>query len=182
VLCVAVDAEGNAVIGAQPTVPKPTWSRPKHIDSKNTMAGVSCAPTSLCVAVDNGGYAVVGHVSAALRPTTGQIKSSLISQITPRATIPAVLAQRGYALTFTSLSGGTLAVDWNYSGRPKPVLVATGRAKFPKASTLKMRIKLTAPGQLLLKHSQRLKLTARATFTPTAGRAVVATETFTLRR
>ena len=131
--------------------------------------------------------------AAAPALTSAQIKASLASEITPHgkaAKIGALLNKHAYALSFTALSAGTVAIDWYYlpkgahlaSAKPKPVLIAAGKAKFSQAGTVKIKIKLTAHGRRLLKHSKRLTLTARGTFTPTAEHAVVATRKFKLRR
>ena len=114
-------------------------------------------------------------------------------QITPRgqaAKIAALLKSHEYVLSFKALSAGRVVIDWYYlptgahlaSAKPRPVLIADGRATFSRAGTLKLKIKLTAKGKQLLKHAKRLKLTAKGTFTPTGKHAIVATRKFMLTR
>jgi DNA-binding beta-propeller fold protein YncE len=128
-----------------------------------------------------------------IAPSTAQIKASLLRQITPygkAGKIAALLNKHGYLLSFMALTAGRVVIDWYYlpkgarlaSAKPKPVVVAVGKATFSHARTLKLTIKLTASGKRLLKHSRRLKLTAKGTFTPTGKQAVVATKKFMLTR
>jgi len=128
-----------------------------------------------------------------IAPSSAHIKASLTGQITPHgkaAGIAALMKNQGYALSFTALSAGNVVIDWYYlpngahlaSGKPKPVLVAVGKATFTRAGTLKITIKLTANGKRMLKHTKRLTLTAKGTFTPTAQHALVSTKRFTLTR
>ncbi len=62
----------------------------------------------------------------------------------------------------------------------KPLLVATGRYTFAAASAAKIRIKLTASGKLLLRHSSQLKLTAEGAFTSIEKPTISASRTFYL--
>lgn len=64
----------------------------------------------------------------------------------------------------------------------KPVLVAAGRRTFVAAGAHSITVKLTAKGMLLVKHATRIRLTARGTFTPPGGRAVIASKSFSLTR
>ena len=50
-----------------------------------------------------------------------------------------------------------------------PVVVAKLSVVFHTAGKAKVTLKLTPAGKRLLKHSKRLKLTAKGTFTPTGG-------------
>jgi hypothetical protein len=185
-LCVAVDGSGSAIVTTDPTAPKPSWRGPTDIDGTNPLQGVSCASVSLCAAVDS-----VGHVVIATPPSTARIKANLRGQITPHgsaAGIAELLKKHGYGLSFTALSGGKVVIDWYYVphgghiASAKPVLVAVGRATFAYSKPLKIMIKLTADGEQLLKHSTRVTVTARGTFTPIGGHAVVATKQFRLTR
>jgi secreted trypsin-like serine protease len=128
-----------------------------------------------------------------IAPSTAHIRASLTGQITPHgkaAGIAALMKSQGYVLSFTALSAGNVVIDWYYlpngahlvSGKPKPVLVAVGKATFTHAGTLKITIRLTANGKRMLKHTKRLTLTAQGTFTPTAQHALVSTKKFTLTR
>jgi hypothetical protein len=128
-----------------------------------------------------------------IAPSAAQIKASVARQITPygkTARIAALLKNHGYVLSFKALSAGKVVIDWYHlpngahlaSAKPKPLLVAVGKATFARARTVKITIRLTANGKRLLKHANTLKLTARGTFTPTAKHAVIVTQKFTLAR
>jgi hypothetical protein len=65
--------------------------------------------------------------------------------------------------------------------KPRPILVAYGDARFPKAETLKLTVKLKAKGLQLLEHAKRLKLTAVGTFTPKGKAAIRVSKAFILR-
>jgi hypothetical protein len=134
----------------------------------------------------------VGPVAPA-PPTAVQIRSLLLSEIGPSgkaAGIAALLKAGGYRLSFRALTAGSAQVGWYYvppgahlaAGKPKPVLVASGRLTFSAAASGKLKVKLTAAGKKLLKHAKHLKLTAKGSFTPTGNAAVLAKKTFTLKR
>jgi len=67
-------------------------------------------------------------------------------------------------------------------GHRKPLLVATRRLSFASAGTRELKISLTRAGKRLLRHAKHLELTAKATFTSTRQRAVIATKKFALHR
>jgi hypothetical protein len=124
-------------------------------------------------------------------PTAGQIKALLLKQLAlsgRAAKIGAILQRGGYSFSFRALSAGRVVVSWYYLpkgahiAKGKPVLVATAKHTFTTAATAKITIKLTTTGKQLLKHAQRLKLTAKGTFTPTSKHAIVATKTLKLTR
>jgi hypothetical protein len=120
-----------------------------------------------------------------IAPTTAEIKSGLLSQITPRgsaAKISVLLRKKGYELSFKALSAGRVEIDWYFqpSGKSKRALVAIGKATFSHAGTFKFTIKLTPSGRQLREHNGTLHLTADGMFTPRGRHRVVASERFTL--
>lgn len=128
-----------------------------------------------------------------IAPSSAHIMASLAGQITPHgkaAGIAALIKNQGYVLSFPALSAGKVVIDWFYlpsgahlaRGKPKPVLIAEGKATFTRAGTLKVRITLTANGKRMLTHAKRLTLTVKGAFTPTAQPAVVSIKKFTLTR
>jgi hypothetical protein len=132
---------------------------------------------------------------APIAPSAAQIKASLLRQLAPHgnaAKIAVLLKQHGYVLTFTALTAGKLVIDWYYlpagahltraKPKPKPVLLAAGKATFSQAGTQTLTITLTANGKRQLKHAKRLKLTTKGTFTPAGKPAIVTTKIFTLTR
>jgi hypothetical protein len=135
------------------------------------------------------------HVSspAPVLPSAAKIKKLLSSEITPHgkaAKIAAILKAGGYTYSIRALAAGTAQVSWYLvpagahiaRGKPKPTLVATGKLKFSKAGTSKLKVKLTKAGKRLLKHAKTFKLTAKGSFTLTGKKAVTTTKTFKLRR
>jgi hypothetical protein len=78
--------------------------------------------------------------------------------------------------------GWYLVPNGAHLAKAQPVLVASGRATFGNAGTKTIKIKLTPSGKRLLREANRLKLTAKGTFTPTGQAQIVARTTFTLTR
>jgi hypothetical protein len=101
-----------------------------------------------------------------------------------------LLKHGGYTSWCRALRAGRLVISWYLvpegadlaSGKPKPMLVARGKASFAKPGTVKIKIKLTKAGIQVLNSGQHLKLTANGSFRPTGGPALVVTNTFTLKR
>ena len=80
-------------------------------------------------------------------------------------------------------------IDWyevpagaKLAKKAKPVLVGMGERTFSAAGTATIKIKLTVAGRSVLKHTNKLKLTAKGTFTPAGKTKVSATNVFLLRR
>jgi hypothetical protein len=134
-------------------------------------------------------------IAPPVAPTAAQIKGGLLRELTPSgnaARIPALVKNHGYRLSFATLTAGKLLIAWYYlprGARPAssahahaPVLVAIGKATSGQIGILVIKIKLTASGLWMLRHANRLKLTAQGTFTPSGSRAIVARKTFTVRR
>lgn len=158
--------------------------------------GVAGMPAGILA--DGDANAVAAYVASvtgkpAPAPTAAQIKALLLKQLAPvgkLATIAALLKHGGYSFSFNAPSAGRLVVSWYQvpngahlaSGKPKPVLIATGKASFTKPGTVKIMLNLTRKGHQLLEHANQLKLTAEATFIPTNKTAVIAFKTFTLER
>jgi hypothetical protein len=117
-----------------------------------------------------------------------RIAASLRRQIVPagkQATISALLRRGGIRLRFESLRAGRVVIAWYLAaprGHGKPRLVARGAATFARARTATITIRPTAAGRRLLRRSKRAHLSARGTFTPAGGRAIVATRAFVLTR
>jgi hypothetical protein len=124
--------------------------------------------------------------------TSAQIAAQLAGEITPsgKGARIAKLLKGAYSLTFRAPEAGTAVVDWYYlppgaklakKTKAKPVLVAAGKHTFSAAGTATLKIGLTGAGKQLLKHSKRVKLTAKGVFTSATGEAVTATKSFVLR-
>jgi hypothetical protein len=73
-------------------------------------------------------------------------------------------------------------IDWYARVRGKQTLVALARAVFHRSgkATVKLKLKLTRKGIKLLDVSTRLKITTKASFTPTGGTSTTSTKATTL--
>ncbi|MGA9315645.1 MAG: hypothetical protein WBV77_13580, partial [Solirubrobacteraceae bacterium] len=152
------------------------------------------APTITSV-TSGGGSSSTGSTASVLTPAQIAALTKLIEgEITPsgkNVTITVLLKGGVVSITFRALQAGTAVIDWYEippgahlakKTKPKPVLVASGQQSFSTAGTATIKIKLTATGKRQLKHSKRLKLTAKGTFTPTGETPVSATKAFVLER
>ncbi len=120
------------------------------------------------------------------------LKSALRGALTAKAPkLGALLKHGGFTLAFSSSEPGTLVIQWwqvppsahlAKKGKPKPVLVAQGEARFAGPGVGKVKIGLTRPGRRLLAHANKLKLASQAQFTPTGQPAIAANGVLTLRR
>lgn len=198
VIAFAVDAAGNEsqssmtwtrTVDPQPPPPAsggslPPLSQPALVDPTSPLVPPSPAPTPPTMTLP-----------AATAPAVAQqTLIALRKQLTPSgkaATIAALRKSRAFHLKFKALSPGKAVVSWYHvpkgaklakKDKPKPVLVATGKATFTAAGTKTITVRLTSAGKRLLKRAKKLKLTARGTFTPTGKSTVSATKTFTLKR
>jgi hypothetical protein len=141
-----------------------------------------------------GGFTAGGSTTTMATISSAQVSSLLASQLTASATglRIAPLSKRGaFTVTFRALEAGVAVIAW-YEIQPraklaretksKSVLIASGRVTFFAAGSKPLKIKLTTEGRRLLRHTSRVKLTARGTFTPAGKPPISATRTFVLRR
>jgi len=152
------------------------------------VTGLSCPSISSCFAVDSAGNVLAGGPPL----TTAQIRALLLEHLIPggtRAKIATVLNHGGYSFLFTAPSAGRLSISWlrvprraHLASQPKTVLIAAATKRFATAGRVRIKIKLTRRGKRLLEAAQRVKLTAKATFTPRGRPSITALITFTLRR
>jgi hypothetical protein len=116
-------------------------------------------------------------------PTTAQVHAALAKVLKPSgktAAIKAIVKAGGCSLSFTAPSAGTLTIDWYATIAHKQVLVASVREVFDAAGRARIKLTLTAKGRKLLRSSKRIKLTTRATFTPSGETATSTSGTATL--
>ena len=137
---------------------------------------------------------MVGPVTAAVPPgpTIGEIKGALLAILGAHgknASIKSLLKHGGYSVAFTAPSAGALVISWyevpkgaSLAKSKKPLLVASAHATFQNAGRATVKIKLTGKGRALLKHSKRLKLTAKSSFTPSGASSTTATKSFSIKR
>jgi hypothetical protein len=183
-LCIAVDSKGNVLVGT----PAVAEEHPGGGSASNSGGSGSSQNSS--------GSTGSGASSGSNTPgiSSAQVATLLGQQLTPsgKTTKIGVLLKNGeLTMTFKAPEAGTLIVQWYElpSGaklakhsKAKAVLVASGQMTFSAASTVKIKVKLTAAGRKLLKHAKQVRLTAKGVFT-TAGKAPVSvTKTVLLRR
>jgi hypothetical protein len=130
---------------------------------------------------------------AASGPSSAQIRTMLHRGLIPHTRRPAeirtLLKQHGYVVSVTALAPGTALINWYLvphgahisQRKARPVLVASGRMRFRRASPSRVRLKLTVAGRKLLERERWLRLTAKGTFTPIGRSAISTTRGFVLR-
>jgi hypothetical protein len=171
----AVDVQVSGPGGASPT----------------TGAYQYVAPAPVATGPPTTSGALTPALAGAMKPTAGQIKAGLLSQLKPTgkaAKIASLKSKKSYSYKFDALSAGALTVNWYFlpkgahvSRVSKPVLVASGRSSFSARGAKTLTIKLTGRGKGLLKHASTIKLTAKGVFTPADGTPVAATNSFALK-
>ncbi|HME03512.1 MAG TPA: PKD domain-containing protein [Solirubrobacteraceae bacterium] len=143
-------------------------------------------------------FKAVSDLPSVLADSSSRIEALIAGRLVPvgkKATIDSLLRTGAFIVEFSAVEAGELAVDWYEvprgarlaKGRPKPVLVATGKRSFSEAGSARLKLRLTVAGRLLLRNAKQLnakqlKLTAEGTFTPTGMGAVSAFRTFVLKR
>jgi hypothetical protein len=149
--------------------------------------GSSSSTVTVAVAGTSGGSGGGGTSTL----SAAQIIALLGPQLTPSgraAKIANLLKSGAFTLSLKAPGAGVLVIGWYEippgaklaRAKAKPVLIASGQASFASAAAGKIKIKLTTAGKKLLKHAHSLKITAKATFTPTGGAAVSTRRSFTL--
>ena len=126
------------------------------------------------------------------QPTVAQMLASLSTQLTAaltRARIPVLLKPAGYAFSFLAPSPGTLEVLWyevpkgaHISAKSKPVLVAQSKSFFTSSTKYTVQLHLTSAGRRLIRHSKKVKLTAKGIFVGHSNTPVTWLKNFVLGR
>jgi hypothetical protein len=155
----------------------------------NSLLGVGVGSSS-------GAVTIAEPATARSQITRAQIIATLKKLLTPtgkNATIKKIVKNNGFTLRYRALESGRLVIDWYYvtkkeKGKGKhrhkvkvKTLVADANVKITAAKSYSVKVKLTKAGKKLLKTHKRLKLTSRASFTPTGGKPITTTKTITLR-
>jgi hypothetical protein len=120
-----------------------------------------------------------------------QVRSALVKTLsisTEAFTVRRMLQQGRFTLSFVAPSPGHLTIGWYLvpkgahlgAAKREVVLVASLSVALHKAGPAKVKLVLTGAGRRMLKASDRLHLTAEATFTPTGETAMTITEPRTL--
>jgi hypothetical protein len=126
------------------------------------------------------GSGEAGPVAAA---TPAQARAALSKVLAPRgraASPKRVLKAGGYTFAFHAPSAGRLTIRWYERKGHRQVLIASASHSFHAAGSAKVKVRLTGAGRRLLRHGKRVRLTARASFTPAGGPATTRTRTFKL--
>ena len=143
------------------------------------LKGIYCASETSCVVVgqDKTGDGVVVDIGSAPPSTPAAAVNQSLAVSGPSASIPAILSAGGYPASVSAPSAGTMKIVWYYlppgarlARVSKPVVVAQGSKTFAAAGSLTVKLRLTAAGRKLLKHSKRMKLTAVGSFAPRHGK------------
>jgi hypothetical protein len=141
---------------------------------------------------DGGSAQAPSNALGPVGPSQAQVLAALSAALSPHgknAKIGALLKHGGYTFTFTAPSAGVVAISWYFvptgahlTKAAKPVKLAAGHASFTQPGTGKVKVRLTRAGKRLLKHARRLKVTSKASFTPTASSGATERKSFKLRR
>ena len=135
---------------------------------------------------DLSGASVQRNKEFKVTPTAQQVAKLLAKRLVPSgraARIGEVLRHGKYSFAYAAPSPGRLVISWylpQHAG--KPLLVAKASAAFAAARKTTVNIRLLASGRKHLASAARLRLTAKASFTPTGASAIDAVRTITLRR
>jgi unsaturated rhamnogalacturonyl hydrolase len=124
----------------------------------------------------------VGPVRAA-GPRPGQVKAALSKVLTPSgrtAKINVIVKDRGYKMSFTAPGGGRVIIDWYARIRGRRTLIALASVVFHRPGKATVKLKLTRQGLKLLDVSRKVKITTKASFTPTGGGSTSSTKAATL--
>ena len=140
----------------------------------------SCSGTRACLVLMNDDESVTASFTAT--PDETALVQSLSAMV-------AVLAsESGLALPYHASQPGVLTLALYdaptgkraRSSRARATLIGIGRHRFTRATTARVRIKLTSTGRTLVKHAKRLRLTAKGTYIADGKLAAAETETFAL--
>ncbi len=125
-------------------------------------------------------------------PTAAQILAALEAQLSSAekgAHILGLLKKGSYSFGFSAMTAGTLQFAWyevpkgaHISSKRKPLLVAAASVSFTSATRNSVKLQLTSAGRHLIRASKRVKLTAKAVFSPSAQSPITWLESFVLSR
>jgi hypothetical protein len=126
-------------------------------------------------------------VQASCAASSKGLTALLSAILAPRgkaAQIGTLLARGGYSVAWCATGPGHLAISWyaQVHGHRTPLLVASASQRFAGPGQRNINIALTHAGRRLLRSAQRVKLSAKGSFTPTGKTATIARRGFTVRR
>jgi hypothetical protein len=124
--------------------------------------------------------------------STTSISATLGAQLARAARgarIRSLLKSGRYLFSFVAPTAGMLEVFWyqvpkgaHGSAKSKPLVVASSTTSFVNATPKTVTVRLTSAGRQLIKHGDRIKLTAKGVFIPTGQLSVTWVNTFVLSR
>jgi hypothetical protein len=178
---------GNGVIGYQGTLTAPPGNRTYQV-AVSYSGDADTEPSSASVPVTVAAPTTISAPSSTVTVAVAQLKAMM-------STLTTALRLRGFAaLTSTTqtLRVGPGVVEQKvYSpnaprgargaAAKKPIVLASARRRFATAGTGTLRLKLTSAGRRAIRHAKSLKLAIVTRYTPTGGKAVVATQRLTVR-
>jgi hypothetical protein len=149
---------------------------------------IRSAPQTITVTFRNHGTPPGGAITPGV---AADIENAVADALTPTgsaAKIGAIL-KNGYKAPFVAKAAGHVTGAWYFvpkgahvAGKPKPVLVASGKTTVTKPGRATLKLRVSKKGKALLKKAKKIKLTTKGTFTPTAGKKLVVTRTIKLKR
>jgi hypothetical protein len=178
---------GNGVIGYQGTLTAPPGNRTYQV-AVSYSGDADTEPSSASVPVTVAAPTTISAPSSTVTVAVAQLKAMM-------STLTTALRLRGFAaLTSTTqtLRAGPGVVEQKvYSpnaprgargaAAKKPIVLASAHRRFATAGTGTLRLKLTSAGRRAIRHAKSLKLAIVTRYTPTGGKAVVATQRLTVR-
>jgi alpha-tubulin suppressor-like RCC1 family protein len=183
----SIDTAGQ--ISGTPTAPGAT----NIVLSASDVFGISASSAAIPLTILPAATKLSGTSSPGF--TTAQLKANLLAQLKlsgKAAKIGALLKHKGYSLSFTALTAGSLSVNWYFlpkgahlsrkKAKPKPLLLASAKVSFKAPGKKKITVKLSSKGISFLRHKQSAKISVKGSFTPTGKKAVSAIKTLTLKR
>jgi hypothetical protein len=149
---------------------------------------IRSAPQTITVTFRNHGTPPGGAITPGVAT---DIENAVADALTPTgsaAKIGAILTN-GYRAPFVAKAAGQVTGAWYFvpkgahvAGKPKPVLVASGKTTVKKPGSATLTLRVSKKGKALLKKAKKIKLTTKGTFTSTTGKKLVVTRTIKLKR
>jgi hypothetical protein len=171
--------------GGPPSIPSAPGGTNTTTSATSTSAANTSAANTALIGSAPGGLAAIAST---------QIAAQILRQLTPSgstAKIATLLKSGAFSIKYQALEAGTAVIEWfelppgaklAKRGKPKPVLIASGRMTFSAAGSATIKLELSPSGKAMLKRAKQLKLTAKGTFTPDGKAPIVATRAFRLKR
>jgi hypothetical protein len=149
---------------------------------------IHSAPQTITVTFRNHGTPPGGAITPGVATDIENAVGDALTPTGSAAKIGAIL-KKGYKAPFVAKAAGQVTGAWYFvpkgahvAGKPKPVLVASGKTSVKKPGKASLKLRVTKKGKALLKKAKKIKLTTKGTFTPAGGKKLVVKRTIKLRR